>query len=69
MPKKKPAKRDTYVYHLKQGKRIGYTGISNSPKRREAEHKNEGKRFSHMYVHPYPVSKKTALKREKKYKR
>ena len=67
MVKKKSATRDTYIYHLKQGKKIKRTGVTNNPERREREHKRAGKRFSHMYVHPYPMSRKTALKREKKY--
>lgn len=66
---KKPAKRDTYLYHLKQGRRIKRTGISNNPKRRLHEHRSSGKRFTHMFVHPYPMSRETALEREKKYRR
>ena len=66
---KKKAKRDTYLYHLKQGKKIKRTGITNNPERREQEHRSAGKRFSHIYVHPYPMSRETALEREKKYKR
>jgi predicted GIY-YIG superfamily endonuclease len=67
--KKKSARRDTYLYHLKQGKKIKRTGITNNPERREREHRSAGKRFSHIYVHPYPMSRETALEREKKYKR
>lgn len=67
MVKRKRAARDTYLYHLKQGKKIKRTGVTSNPERREQEHKRAGKRFSHMYVHPHPMSRKTALKREKKY--
>ena len=68
MSRRKPAKRDTYLYHLKQARKIKYTGISNNPEKREHEHRSAGRRFSHMFVHPYPTSRDTALKREKKYK-
>jgi len=67
--RKKRVRRDTYLYHLKQGKKIKRTGVTNNPERREREHKSAGKRFTHMFVHPYPMSRKTALKREKTYKK
>jgi predicted GIY-YIG superfamily endonuclease len=62
---RKRTKRDTYNYVLKQGRKIVYRGITNDPDRRLKEHENSGKRFSHMVVNPYPVSRKTALEREK----
>lgn len=67
--RRKPVARDTYLYHLKQGRKIKYTGITSDPLRREREHRNAGIRFTHMYVHPYPSSRETALKREGKYER
>lgn len=69
MVRKKRTRRDTYLYHLKQGRKIVGTGITNDPERRKREHRSAGKRFSHMYVHSYPMSRETALEREKKYKR
>jgi predicted GIY-YIG superfamily endonuclease len=63
---KRRRRRDTYLYHLKQGRKTKYTGITNDPDRRKREHQSSGKRFTHMFVHPYPMSRKTALKREKK---
>ena len=59
------AKRDTYNYVLKRGRKIVYRGISNDPERRLNEHKQSGKRFTHIVVNPYPSSRKTARKREK----
>lgn len=69
MTRRKRADRDTYLYHLKQGRKIKYTGITDDPERREREHKSAGKRFTHMFVHPYPSSRKTARKRETKRQR
>lgn len=69
MVRKRRARRDIYLYHLKQGRRIVRTGITNDPERRKREHKSAGKRFSHIHVHPYPMSRGKALEREKKYKR
>jgi predicted GIY-YIG superfamily endonuclease len=66
---KRMVKRDTYLYHLKRGRKISYTGITNDPKRREHEHRSAGRHFRRMAVHPYPTSRETALKREKKYKK
>ncbi len=43
-------KRDTVTYELKQGNKILYIGITNDPDRREQEHKDEGKQFSHLNV-------------------
>ena len=65
---KRRRKRDTYLYHLKQGRKIKHTGITNDPERRQREHQSSGKRFTHIFVHPRPMSRKTARKREKKYK-
>ena len=69
---KRRAKRNTYPYVLKDRRKIVYIGITKDPKRREQEHKDEGKRFSRMIV-GYPSSEETALKEEekriKRYKR
>lgn len=57
-------KRDTVVYQLKQGGKIVYIGITNDPKRREREHRNKGKRFSHMHVVSKRMSKDEARRDE-----
>lgn len=43
-------KRDTVTYDLKQGPKVVYRGTTNDPEQREQEHRDEGKRFSHMHV-------------------
>ena len=40
MPRR-PGKRDTTRYHFKKGNKIVHTGITNNPKRREAEHQEK----------------------------
>ena len=40
--KKKRKKRDTYIYQLKEGRKIVYIGITNNPNRRAIEHDNAG---------------------------
>ena len=42
------AKRDTYKYELRDGRRIVYVGITNDIERREAEHRAEGMNFTRM---------------------
>lgn len=59
-------KRNTYNYELKQGHKVVYRGITTNLNRRHNEHKRSGKKFSHMNYYPYPSSKSTACKREKK---
>ena len=44
--------RDTFNYALKQYRKIVYHGVTNDPDRREREHSNSGKRFTHMNVSP-----------------
>jgi predicted GIY-YIG superfamily endonuclease len=69
---KKRAKRDTYPYLLKNGRKTVYIGITKDPNRREQEHKSEGKRFTQM-IRKFPCGEETARKREeemiKRYKR
>lgn len=60
---KKRAKRDTYLYELKDRRKTVYIGITDDPKRREQEHRDEGKKFTKMKVN-FPCSKDTAIKRE-----
>ncbi len=42
--------RDTVTYELKKGNKVVYVGTTNDPERREQEHKDEGKQFSHMNI-------------------
>lgn len=58
-------KRDHYRYELKDGNKIVYIGITDDPSRREAQHRQEGKRFSHMRVVGLAVTIDTAQKWEK----
>lgn len=43
-------KRDTYNYNLKVGRKIVYKGTTNDPDRREDEHADSGKKFTHMQI-------------------
>lgn len=45
---KKTAKRDTVNYNLKDGKKVVYKGTTNDLSKREAEHRRDGKTFSHI---------------------
>ena len=60
---KKRAKRNTYPYELKDGKKVVYIGKTKDPERREQEHRYEGKKFTSMNL-DFPCSEETALKRE-----
>jgi len=53
-------KRNYFRYELKKGNNVLYRGITNNPERRELEHKDEGKRFSHMNVVGPAVTQKSA---------
>lgn len=44
------AKRDTYNYNLKNGRKIVYKGTTNDPERRIDEHVEAGKKFTHMQI-------------------
>jgi len=70
---KKQKDRDTCRYKLKKGNQIVYIGITDDPKRRESEHKSEGKQFSKMEKVGTAVTRESALKWEsesiKKYKK
>ena len=46
--------RDTYKYHLKQGRKIVHTGITNDLERREQEHQKQ-----HPGSNIYQVGRKT----------
>jgi len=58
------AKRDTYVYRLKKKKQTVYIGTTNNPNAREKQHRDSGKKFTHMQIERYPTSKNTAKTRE-----
>lgn len=60
---KKRAKRDTYVYTLKDRKKIVYIGRTNEPERRKEEHSNDRKKFTKMKKN-FPCSEETAIKKE-----
>jgi len=64
---KRRAKRDHYTYVLKDGRRVVKHGITINPDRRLNEMENQSPRFTSMSVDPVPVSKETALKREKEH--
>ena len=57
-------KRKYHRYELKQGKKVVYRGITKDPESRESQHKNKGKRFSHIHKIGPGVTKKTAEKWE-----
>ena len=52
--------RNNYRYELKDGKKVVYKGYTNNPERRENEHEDEGKRFTHMNIVGPAVTKETA---------
>ena len=41
-------KRTTITYNLKQGRNIVYKGITKDPEQRVEQHRQEGKKFSHL---------------------
>jgi predicted GIY-YIG superfamily endonuclease len=60
------SKRNYYRYELRERRRIVYIGITNNPKRREDEHKSEGKRFTRMGIVGPAVTQASAEKWEAK---
>ena len=59
-----PGRRDTYKYHLKQGKKVVHRGVTNDLERRETEHKE---RFpdSHLEQVGRRTTREAALKWER----
>ena len=59
-----PVQRDTYKYHVKEGKKVVHRGVTNDLERREAEHKE---RFpdSHIEQVGRRTSREAALKWER----
>ncbi|WP_435625669.1 hypothetical protein [Flagellimonas sp.] len=43
-------KRNTYNYNLKVGRKIVYKGTTSNPELREVQHRESGKKFTHMQV-------------------
>ena len=58
------SKRNHYRYNLKKEHKIVYKGITKDPDERTEQHKDEGKRFTHMQVINPAVTKKAAEKWE-----
>ena len=59
-------KYDTFTYKLKEGNTVVYIGTTNDPKRREQEHKSEGKRFTKMEITSRRMTEDGAKKKEAK---
>lgn len=57
-------KNDTVTYELKQGNKVVYVGTTNDPERREQEHKDVGKKFSHMNITSRRMTNDGAKKKE-----
>lgn len=56
--------KDTVTYDLKRGNEVVYRGTTNDPARREREHKEEGKNFTHMRVTSKPMTEQGAMRKE-----
>ena len=63
----KRAKRDTYIYELKDGHEIVYYGITLNPDRRAIEHANSDKKWTHMRIIRGPMSHERAEELEYGY--
>ncbi|MCK4477605.1 hypothetical protein KAU88_03630 [Candidatus Bathyarchaeota archaeon] len=61
------AKRDTYIYELKDGNSIVQYGITNNPDVRVIQHDNAGKEFTHLRVIRGPMSRERAMELEAFY--
>ena len=59
-----PKKQDTITYELKQGNKVVYIGTTNNPKRREQEHREDGKQFDRMNVTSRRMTEEGAKKKE-----
>ena len=57
------SERDKYKYELKNGKKVVYVGITNSPDQRMQQHEKD-KDFSHMNVVGRKTTEEAALKWE-----
>ena len=59
-------KRDTITYDLKKGRTVVYKGTTNDPERREAEHRESGKKFDRLVPTSRSMTEDGALKKEQK---
>lgn len=59
-----PKKRHTITYDLKQGQKVVYKGITKNPDRREEQHREEGKRFSHLKPTSRKMTEEGAKRKE-----
>ena len=57
-------KRETVTYDLIKDRKVVYRGTTNDPVRREAEHQEDGKRFSSMRVTSRHMTEKGAKQKE-----
>ena len=57
-------KQNTVTYELKQGNKVVYVGTTNDPGRREQEHVEAGKEFSHMKITSRRMTEEGAMKKE-----
>lgn len=53
-------RRNTYRYELKDGRQVVYVGVTEDPERRVVQHREDGKRFSHLNVAGPRVKKESA---------
>lgn len=58
------SKRNYCRYNLKDRHKIVYKGITKDPEQREEQHRDEGKKFTHMQIFGPSVKKDTAEKWE-----
>ena len=56
--------KDTVTYELRRRGKVVYIGTTNNPKRREAEHRNEGKIFDELVVTSGPMTAEDATQQE-----
>ena len=61
MPKKL---RGTDIYDLKRGHKIVDRGTTNDPERREEQHLDDGKRFTHFKITSRRMTEKGAQRKE-----
>ena len=59
-------KKDTVTYELKKGNKVVYKGITKNPERREEQHRQEGKKFSHLKITSPKMTEEGAKKKEQK---
>jgi predicted GIY-YIG superfamily endonuclease len=60
----KIAKRNTYLYTIRERRKIVQYGITDNPDRRAIEHNGSRKRFTSIIVDPYPRTRESAKNEE-----